>query len=344
MKVKVGSVCSGVGGFELGILNAIPDAEFVFASEIDIHARKVYQNHFGGEHLHGDITKINPANLPDFDLLCGGFPCQAFSLAGKREGFKDSRGRIFFDIARIIQEKRPKTLFLENVKGLLNHNGGKTFGTILYILDELGYDAEWQVLNSKDFGVPQNRERVFIIGHLRGQPFKQVFPISKKDSRIDERNRETKIVRCLSAGGNSGGLHSNMTLITHSLYPRSSTTGEGGTGHLTKNDGTAYCLDCNNMQAIEVRQMNPSTESGGKQPYQQNRVYDSSGLSPALDSKSNQKNVYDGNIRRLTPVECERLQGFPDNWTEGISDTQRFKCIGNAVTVPVIEAIAERLT
>lgn len=163
-------------------------------SEIDKYAIETYQQHFGGHQNYGDATKINAAELPDFDLLVGGFPCQAFSVAGKRKGFDDTRGTLFFDIARILSEKRPRHLVLENVKGLLSHDSGKTFQTIVGVLTDLGYFVEWQVLNSKDFGVPQNRERVFIVGHLGGEPRRKVFPIFGTDS-------QNSIIRTIRAGG-----------------------------------------------------------------------------------------------------------------------------------------------
>ena len=137
-------------------------------SEIDKYATSIYQKHFPNHINYGDITTINAEELPDFDLLVGGFPCQAFSIAGKRGGFEDTRGTLFFDLARILRAKQPRLFVFENVKGLLSHDGGKSFATIIQTLDELGYDCQWQVLNSKNHGVPQNRERVFIIGHLRG--------------------------------------------------------------------------------------------------------------------------------------------------------------------------------
>jgi DNA (cytosine-5)-methyltransferase 1 len=232
-------------------------------SEIDPYAIKVYERHF--EHYnYGNATTINAADLPDFDLLVGGFPCQAFSIAGKRHGFNDTRGTLFFDIARILAEKRPRHLVLENVKGLLSHDSGKTFQTILGVLSDLGYRVEWQVLNSKDFGVPQNRERIYIIGHLRGECGGQVLPIRQNGEVSPERQRQVS------------------PTITQRYY-----------------------------------------KQGQSDPY----VFNESTT----------------RIRRLTPLECERLQGFPDNWTEGESDTQRYKMCGNAVTVNVVEAVMERL-
>lgn len=169
---------SGIGGFEKGIDQAGIAGICVGYSEIDKYAIKVYERNFSGHRNYGNATAINAADLPDFDLLVGGFPCQAFSIAGKRAGFDDTRGTLFFDIARILKEKRPRHLVLENVKGLLSHDSGRTFTTIIGVLTDLGYSVEWQVLNSKNFGVPQNRERVYIVGHLGGECSRQVLPIS----------------------------------------------------------------------------------------------------------------------------------------------------------------------
>jgi DNA (cytosine-5)-methyltransferase 1 len=229
--MKYLSLFSGIGGFELGILNAHVEATHrttnrggkatektrggkgysksegsdtkgrrarqhnhlggsrqepftcVGYSEIDKYAVEIYQKRFPDHKNYGDITKIKPSKLPDFDLLVGGFPCQAFSIAGKRKGFKDTRGTLFFDIARILRSKKPRLFVLENVKGLLSHDSGNTFKTIISTLAKLGYDIQWQVLNSKNFGVPQNRERVFIIGHLRGTARPKVFPIGENSQK-----------------------------------------------------------------------------------------------------------------------------------------------------------------
>ena len=161
---------AGIGGFRSG-LETLDGFECVGYCEIDRYARQAYEAMYntGGEIYFDDARKIIPEQLPDFDLITGGFPCQSFSIAGARKGFDDTRGTLFFEIARIAAVKKPKYLFLENVPGLLNHDSGRTFETILRTLDELGYDVCWQVLNSKNFGVPQSRNRVFIIGYLRGQ-------------------------------------------------------------------------------------------------------------------------------------------------------------------------------
>ena len=170
MAISFCAMFAGIGGFRSG-LEAIGGFECVGYCEIDKYAKQAYEAMYdtGGELYFDDARKIVPEQLPDFDLLVGGFPCQSFSIAGARQGFDDTRGTLFFEIARIAAAKKPKYLFLENVPGLLNHDSGKTFETILHTLDELGYDVCWQVLNSKNFGVPQSRNRVFIIGYFRGQ-------------------------------------------------------------------------------------------------------------------------------------------------------------------------------
>ncbi len=282
-------------------------------SEINKYAIQIYEKHFNHKN-YGSATTIKPTTLPDFDLLVGGFPCQAFSIAGKRGGFKDTRGTLFFDIAKVLKAKRPKNFVLENVKGLLSHDKGNTFATIIRTIIELGYDCQWSVLNSKNFGVPQNRERVFIVGHLGGGSRRQVFPIGKTNKKDIEQLNKPKHSndRIYGEKGVSptlntmqGGRRQPFVLNqqTRSADRPSLQYSSGGSGLLVK-ENEAFCLPT----------------SGGSGQY-------------LLDSK----------IRRLTPTECERLQGFPDGWTEGVSDTQRYKTLGNAVTVNVIKAIMEKL-
>ncbi len=280
----------------------------VWANDNDKYACQIYRKHWGDRELiEADIRTVDVDVISEHDLLCAGFPCQSFSIAGKRGGFEDTRGTLFFEICRVLRAKRPGYLFLENVKGLLSHDDGNTFQTIIRTLDELGYDCQWQVLNSKNFGVPQNRERVFIIGHLRGQPRPKVFPIRENIEGINEGADESPSVRTLQGGGHSGGHHSGMTLI-HTAYPES--------------DG----------------------QKKGTILYKSNFVGDYIEQDYAGSLRSNYHEQLVNGIRRLTPLECERLQGFPDGWTEGVSDTQRYKCLGNAVTVNVIEAIGNNLT
>lgn len=188
---------AGIGGFRLGMESA--GHECIGFCEIDKFARTSYKaihDTKGEIELH-DITRVTDESIRGIgsvDVICGGFPCQAFSIAGNRRGFEDTRGTLFFEIARFASILRPKYLFLENVKGLLNHENGITFETIISTLDELGHDVEWQVLNSKDFGVPQNRERVFIIGHLRGERTRRVFPFGRESSKFDSEQPRIDIV------------------------------------------------------------------------------------------------------------------------------------------------------
>ena len=329
---------TGIGGFELGIQRALDNKQLatieqdrerrnrntneqpvllcptkdaplcIGYSEIDKWSIQTYQKNFGMEaRNYGDATKIKPEELPDFDMLCGGFPCQAFSIAGKRGGFEDTRGTLFFDIARILKVKRPKIVFLENVKGLLNHNKGETFRVIIQTLSELGYDVQWMVLNSKFFGVPQNRERVFIIGSLRGERRPEILPFRRTDTEINQ----------------EGIVHPTLT----------EAIGRQGCSK-------EYIRSCQTILDINQAQRVYSTE--GKR--QNGRRFKEDGEPSFTLTQQDKHGVFDGmQIRRLTPLECERLQGFPDNWTEGVSDTQRYKQCGNAVTVNVIEAIIKKI-
>jgi DNA (cytosine-5)-methyltransferase 1 len=318
-------------------------------SEIDKYANELLKKRFPEVKNYGDATKIKPSELPNFDLLCAGFPCQAFSIAGKRGGFQDTRGTLFFEIARIVEAKRPKLVLLENVKGLLNHEKGKTFSVILQTLSELGYDVQWMVLNSKFFGVPQNRERVFIIGSIRGEPRPEILPfresnkiLNKSEEEGQVKSESTAITKNYSKGVHSGG----ETYLIHNVYggfkekkmrqfiENSPTirTPKGG-GHLPM------------VVASRGRNPeNPSDRTTGS-PTEQRLELNKEGTTNTLSSIQKDNMVLEEmKIRRLTPIECERLQGFPDGWTEGFSDTQRYKMMGNAVTTKVVEAIANKIS
>ena len=386
MQMRYFSMFSGIGGFELGIGKK---GECIGYSEIDKHAITTYKKHFPTHKNYGDATTIKAEQLPDFDLLCGGFPCQSFSIAGKRMGFKDTRGTLFFDIARIIKVKRPRIVFLENVKGLLNHDEGRTFATILATLDELGYNAEWQVLNSKHYGVPQNRERVFIIGHLRGTSSRQIFPITKGDGKSCEeltknmsqgyRVYSTKGVSTTlasEAGGigaktglyqisNSSDREFGFKEICPTLQARDYKEPKLVRAVLTPNrpekrqNGRRFKEEGEEMFTLTGQDIHGvMIPEATKQGYAIAEEGDSinlsipesntrrgrvgKGIAQTIDTGMMQHTLQGSRIRRLTPTECERLQGFPDNWTIG-SDTQRYKQCGNAVTVNVIEAIVSAL-
>ena len=297
---------AGIGGFRYGLEGKWSIYRCVWANEIDKYACQIYRKNFGGGELYeGDIRTVRPEDIPDHDLLVGGFPCQAFSIAGKRAGFNDTRGTLFFEIARILRDKRPRCVLLENVKGLLSHDSGKTFQTILKVLSDIGYRVEWQVLNSKNFGVPQNRERVFIIGYIRGEGGGQVFPIGESNEISNGRIKKELSYRNQKTVYNPNGI--------------APTFREGHGDGIRIIDDYNHKIKEDNICGTVRQTFNNSKDGNGC------------------------KLLNGTKIRRLTPTECERLQGFPDGWTEGISDTQRYKCLGNAVTTNVISAIGERL-
>ena len=373
---------AGIGGFRLGMESA--GHECVGFCEIDKYARASYKaihNTEGEIELH-DITRVTDESIRRFgsvDVICGGFPCQAFSIAGNRRGFEDTRGTLFFEIARFASILRPKYLFLENVRGLLNHDGGATFETIIRTLDELGYDVEWQVLNSKNFGVPQNRERVFIIGHLRGGSGRKVFPLSGDGASITcEQPKINKVGNIRKKGKSQSGDVVSIDSLAPTLC--STTTQKDPLKVLIENEIKQFgILQPNYNQSgvvYDTDGISPTIrayQGGGLEPkirvkeatskgYAEAEIGDSVNLSHP-NSKTRRGRVGkqvantlltgesqgviepDFRIRKLTPRECWRLQGFPD-WAfdkaqEVNSNSQLYKQAGNSVTVNVIAAIAK---
>ncbi len=345
MKLRYFSGFAGIGGFDQGIIQVFPEAECIGYSEVDKYAIKIYEKHFPDRINFGDIRRINAETLPDFDLFCGGFPCQDLSIAGKRAGLCGARSGLFFEIIRIIREKQPRLIFLENVKGLFSSNNGWDFARILAELDESGYDVEWQCLNSKNFGVPQNRERVFIIGHLRGKPWNSVFPIGEGNtvsSNSDGREQESEQRICSTIDSRYGALRNAgetyITAIKGDLFSRENPEGQYGF-----DDENMFCL----RGAVNHGILQQTGVLGNDS--EATRIYSPDGIARTIKNgggmgaKTGLYQFSETKIRRLTPLECERLQGYPDFWTEGISDSQRYKCLGNAVTVNVIDAIVRRM-
>lgn len=323
--MKCFSLFSGIGGFDLAMRNL--GHEIVGACEIDRYARSVYARQFPRVRIWENATTINPKELPDFDIFCAGFPCQAFSIAGKRRGFDDTRGSLFFEIARIAREKQPSILFLENVKGLLSHDKGKTFHTIISTLDEIGYDCQWQIINSKYHGVAQNRERIFIVGYSRKGSRREVFSFRKDDTKIIGENNLKQLNKTE---------HDTGRIYHPDGLARSLRANSGGMGSKTG----LYAVVNDQRTLIYTAQVNHNMKQNVQK---RNNTW-------TLSTNPNDFALLDDKrIRRLTPLECERLQGFPDNWTkydsEGniVSDTQRYRMCGNAVTVPVVEFIGEKL-
>ncbi|HFR5534068.1 TPA: DNA cytosine methyltransferase [Streptococcus pneumoniae] len=372
---------AGIGGFRIGMEST--GHECIGFCEIDKFARESYKaihNTKGEIELH-DITAVSDESIRGIgsvDIICGGFPCQAFSIAGNRRGFEDTRGTLFFEIARFASILRPKYLFLENVKGLLNHENGVTFETIISTLDELGYNVEWQVLNSKNFGVPQNRERVFIIGHLRRERTRRIFPLSGKNQSTS--NQSVMKIGNINPSGN--GMNGEVyqadglapTLTTNKgegqkIAIKSNTIKQFGVLQPNFNQcGVVYETDgiAPTIRAYQGGGLEPKirVKEATKQGYQEAEIGDSVNLSHP-NSKTRRGRVGkqiantlltgesqgvvepDFRIRKLTPRECWRLQGFPD-WAfdkaqEVNSNSQLYKQAGNSVTVNVISAIAQGL-
>jgi DNA (cytosine-5)-methyltransferase 1 len=408
-KLRFLDLFAGIGGFRLAL--ELAGHKCVGFCEIDEFARQIYKTNFDteGEVDWEDITEVTDSEARELggkvDLITAGFPCQAFSFAGKRRGFEDTRGTMFFEIARIAKQIEPRFLLLENVKGLLSHDKGRTFAIILSTLDELGYDVEWQVLNSKDFGVPQNRERVFIVGHSRRFPRREIFPITRTSGQTLKEITQgladayrvydpAGIARTLKAEAGGVGAKTGLYAIPvltpdraekrqNSLEPKiMQLVGDRDKPSLSIKDH-AFTIPANPMsdrgQMVVQPVLTPDRAKKGqngrrfKEPGEpmftltaQDRhgvlVSQRTGIKEVevgctldanyykgLGSNQERTGVVEGvRIRRLTPLECFRLQGFPDEHfhnakAAGISDRQLYKRAGNAVTVNVVYEIARRL-
>lgn len=432
--VNILDLFSGIGGFSLGLEQAGQKINWHGFSDIDKFANKLFKRRFPNATELGSIENISYKSLKGqkLDLLTGGFPCQSFSIAGKRQGFKDTRGTLFFEIERILRDyiengKPIPCILLENVKGLLSHDNKRTFATVYKVLTDLNYTIECQVVNTRWF-LPQNRERIFIFGRYNGNPSgRKVFPIRKNEEEIKENGQKISISN--SSPREFGWRDVSPALCARDYkdpklvklgelqvtakkrtYDTPAEINEYLRNH--KNDtnkNIAKKLDIPKTQVehyfrVDKSRAIPSpkiwlklkeilnfdnkydkqvTEIYEKEvEYESSRrVYSSNGIAKTLDTNdqglyqvadfrndeglrirkelispclSNRRHsekdistmppiIINSRIRRLTPTECERLQGFPDGWTDGQSNTQRYKQLGNAVSVPVIKAIMERI-
>lgn len=371
MAIRFFDMFSGIGGFRSG-LEWIGGFECIGHCEIDKYANQAYNAIYEpkGELFYEDARTINPDDLPDIDLICAGFPCQAFSIAGRRQGFDDARGTLFFEIARIAAIKRPPFLLLENVPGLLSHDGGWTFATILLTLSELGYDVTWQVLNSKDFGVPQSRKRVYIIGFLRERCAGEILAFNEANvkalaQRIPGREGDrvystdgVSITLTSTAGGFGGktGLYEINTPSDEETLCDSQ-----GVFFIDMNEGakltdTARCITARQDSGISkhkgehsgvfvedrARAVNSPERETVRQ--QGRRIKEPDEPMFTLTTQDKHGVMRYGRVRRLMPIECFRLQGFTEEQFKkaeatGLKDGRLYKMAGNAVSVPVISAL-----
>lgn len=325
-KLKSIDLFAGIGGIRMGFDRAFGDEiSTVFVSEWDEYAKKTYQANFCDDFdIAGDITKINEAAIPSFDICLAGFPCQAFSMAGKHMGFDDDykgmcRGTLFLDVARICEFHKPKVIFCENVKGLTIHDRGRTFKVICQTFEKLGYKVFYKILNSKDFGVPQNRERIYVVAFRNDiAPDKFIFPEGTDSSkRLIDIQEENPV----PAKYYLSDTYMN-TLINHKA--RHAAKGNGFGYEIREWDGIAGAIVCGGMGrernlVIDTRQKNlvPTTHIKGE--------------------------INKQGIRKMTPREWARLQGFPDSFKLPLADVHLYKQFGNSVTVNVIEAIANAI-
>ena len=349
---------AGIGGFRSG-LEAAGGFKCVGHCEIDKHANKAYNAIYNpqGEYYCDDARTINPKTMPDFDLLCAGFPCQAFSVAGRRLGFLDMRGTLVFEVARIVEERRPPFILLENVLGLLSHDKSRTLETIFSVFVEMGYHLEWCVHNSKHFGVPQDRRRVYIVGFLEQGCAGQVFPLKLGDAKNLEqiipgpqgqRTYQTDGVaptQCSSSGGWGG--KTGLFFIDMNIDPVITDVARCITAR--QDSGVSNRRGEHSAVLVEDDEPRAVITPGRKTVRQKGRRIKEPNEPMFTITVQDRHGVWHrGRIRKLMPIECWRLQGFTDeqfNRVEatGLKDTHLYKMAGNAVSVPVITSIGDRL-
>lgn len=323
---------AGLGGFRLGMTanNFIP----VFGSDINENAAENYRENFQ-EDILSDITTVQSDTIPSFNILCGGFPCQPFSKAGKGLGFEDTRGTLFFHILRILEDHRPEVVFLENVKNLTSHDGGNTFRTIIQHLEDLGYTTSWAILNGSNYGVPQSRERIIIIGH---RPKDETLPGTKFDFTAVPTQPRRRIKDILQTDISHDWLDAEKYNLNSPEQTRTSpTTGLIFAGHIIAT-----------MRTNGVRE---NTSHLSRAHRQANRIYSDEGTHPTLSSQEMSGRFWiktskpDGTIgvRKLTLTEAYRLFGFPDSYQRVGSISNQYARIGNSIIIPMVVAIGAEI-
>lgn len=339
-KVTFIDLFAGIGAFHQGLQSQ--GAECVFASEWDPYCRATYEENFKDHcpqvfeiskanysddglfstNFAGDITKIEPKSIPDHEILCAGFPCQPFSISGKKKGFNDTRGTVFFNVMEIVKAKQPTIVFLENVKHLIHHDQGNTLRVILEELEAAGYATSWKLLNAKDFGLAQNRERIIIIGS-KGNKF--------DFSRV-ETTKQKALKNILDKSGHFEYLSADdYTLLPEDLWKRQAS-------------GLIFCGYRN--KAIRKAGTRPNTEHLSRVHKQPNRIYHIDGTHPTLPSQESSGRfwIYDGSeVRKLSLDEAYKLQGFPKSFKKNQNVSAAYNQIGNSAAIPMIEAIYKQL-
>ncbi len=309
-KFKFIDLFCGLGGFRLALESL--GGTCVFSSDIDSHIKEVYKNNFG-EYPFGDISQINPKDIPDHDILCAGFPCQPFSIAGKRLGFNDSRGTLFFEIAKIAKEKRPKVLFLENVAGIINHDSGKTLKVLYSVLDDLDYSLSWKTMNAKDYGVPQNRNRWYGIALRKDLGAKFEFPPEcALNYTLEDIVKKPK---------------------EQALYTMSQTAQYNINKFLDVFKKSHRYTEGNVLIANEIRASRCNFRMDNISPC----------LTAKMGTGGNNVPVLVKDYRKLTEKECLLIMGFPKTYKIPQNTMQSYKQIGNSVAVPVIKMIAQNI-
>jgi DNA (cytosine-5)-methyltransferase 1 len=315
--IKIADLFSGIGGFRLAFEKA--GYQCVYSCEKDPACQSVYFKNFG-EQPEEDITKIDYNNIPQFDVLTAGFPCQPFSICGKRQGFQDTRGTLFFHICEIIETHHPRVVVLENVKHLLHHDQGRTIKTILYSLEDLGYFVDYQLLNAKDFGLPQNRERLIIIAckdkNFSFTKLQRVYPVPKLRHFLDKT-------------GNFDYLNPEDYTLIEGYKQQSS--GLIFVGYRNKN--------------IWKKGIRPNTEHLSRVHHQPNRIYSIDGVHPTIPSQETSGRFFiyipeENRVRKLTIQECYRIMGFPDTFKLHSNLGECYKQIGNSVCIPLFQELA----
>lgn len=318
--LKMIDLFAGIGGIRIAFEDN--GVKCVKSSEIDKYACETYFNNFNEEPL-GDITKIEPEDLPEFDIIAGGFPCQPFSLGGLRKGFEDARGTLFFEVARLIKARQPKAFFLENVEGIVNHDGGHTLEVIEKILHELGYNFEWRVMNARDYGIPQNRKRWYCVGF-------------RNDLKIGFEGQEGDYKYLYSFPKKKDLLYTVNDVVSDTVcegYGVTEVCKKNINSHLEQYISSGKYVEGNVILANEIR---PSRCN-----------FRSDGISPCLTAKmgtgGNNVPVYVQEMRKLTEIECLKIMGFPDWYKIAPNCMHSYKQIGNSVVVSIVSDLAKEM-